>query len=351
MCVLDARHPWCRDLAKSALATPPLLGPPFDPNDDRVAATVAFFRAAAYDDRLHKLREAITFCRNVKAGTETFKSEDMTTVLGLARASPLWSTDDRNVINQIRKTQQQSAAEQKLLYLGPRLQSFAVDSRIEERLLENYPRYLNKRDEAGRDSRALLSREGHLKVLCDTTTKFLAAHEDMNWPRLEALFREARTEVGLSVNLKDGTTKKHAMMESAMMFWDALNAELGKLPARVQVEARVEAYENKWEPKLDEPLAVADHETTLRTFRHGDQFAFDPSLWNDADVDASRAALREHYAQPRSHWATHHGVLQPGLIAEDPPETLRDGPAFHVSHYKPETAEDIARGLRHLGTK
>ena len=160
--------------------------------------------------------------------------------------------------------------------------------------------------------------------------------------RLKVLFREART---LDVTFSDptGVGRARERVEALRVI---LADAIDESSAQVQVEASAEAYENKWRPKLDESLAVADHEATLTTFEHGELFAFDPSRWNDADVDASRAALREHYAQPRSHWATHHGVLQPGLIAEDPPETLRGGPAFHVNHYKPEDAEDIARSLR-----
>jgi hypothetical protein len=344
MCVLDARHPWCRTLAKSARATPPLLGPRFDPNDDTVAATVAYFKAAAYDKRYHKLREAIAFCRDVEAGTEICTSEKARELGIVAWRSPLWTTEDGNRFADIRKTQQQSAAEQKVLFLGPLLQSFALDGRAEERLAENYSRHLDECDEAGRNSRALLSREGHVEALYLATTKLLAAHDDLTFKRLGALIREARTELGLRVNNVSGTTRVRAEA-----FLVILRDALAVLPAEDQVKARVEAYENKWEPKLDEPLAVADHEATLETYEHGDQFAFDPSRWNDADVDASRAALREHYTQPRSHWATHHGMLQPGLIAEDPPETLRDGPAFHVNHYKPEDAEDIVRDLHRAG--
>ena len=48
--------------------TPPVLGPRFDPNHDTVAATVAFFKAAAHDERLHQLRNVIAFCRDVEGG-------------------------------------------------------------------------------------------------------------------------------------------------------------------------------------------------------------------------------------------------------------------------------------------
>jgi len=344
MCVLDARHPWCRTLAKSARATPPLLGPSFDPKDDRVAATVAFFRAAAYDERLHKLREANTFVRGVEAGTETFTQLKVNRLRDLARASPLWSTDDSNGFSLIRKTQQQSADLQKLLYVGRRLRSYAVDDRAEELFAKNSDRYLRERDAAEQVARASLSREGHLEALNLATTKLLAAHDDLTFTRLLVLVREARTELGLRVNTGHGTTRVRAEA-----FRVILRDALAVLPAEDQVKARAEAYKNKWTPTRNLNLVVAAHEATSRTYEQGNQFAFDPSRWNDADVDASRTALREHYVQPRGRWATHRGVLQPGLIEEDPPVTLRGGPAFHVSHYSPETAEDIARDFRRRG--
>ena len=342
MRVLDARHPWCRTLAKSARATPPVPGPRFDPDHDTVAATVAYYAAAAYDKRYHKLREAIALCGRVLAGTETCTQEKAKGLQKIANASPFSAgLSLARRCQSIRATPEQSAAHRQVLFLAPYLTNFARDDRAEERFAENYSRHLDECDEAGRVSRALLSREGHLAALYDTTTKLLAVSDDMNWPRMTALLREARTEVGLPLNIRNGTTR-----EKVEAFLVILGDAIDESPARVQVEARVEAYENQWEPKLDEPLVAADHEATLTTFEHGDLFTFDPSRWNDADVDASRAALREHYVQPRGRWATHRGVLQPGLIAEDPPETLRDGPAFHVNHYKPESAEDIAPGLR-----
>ena len=87
----------------------------------------------------------------------------------------------------------------------------------------------------------------------------------------------------------------------------------------------------------------------MTTFEHGDLFAFDPLRWHASAVAASDAALREHDAQPRGRWATHRGLFEPGLIAEDPPESLREGPAFHADHYEPESAEDIVRDLKSGG--
>jgi hypothetical protein len=340
----DAALQLCHRLAESAQVEPVVLsdlewGAPVETHT--MSHAIARWRVAAYDERLHKLLEANTFVRGVEAGTETCTQSKVKSLRGLARASPLWSTDDRSGFLLIRKTQQQSADLRKLLYLARRLRSYAANDRAAEKLVENNSQYLDERDEAGRDSRALLSREGHLEALCDATTELLRSHDTLTSTRLNALLGEARTEVGLSVTNRSGTPK-----ERAEAFLVSLADALAMLPAEDQVKARAEAYKNKWTPTRNLNLVVAAHEATSRTYEHGDQFAFDPSRWNDADVDASRAALREHHAQPRSHWATHHGVLQPGLIAEDPPETLRGGPTFHVSHYSPETAEDIAWALR-----
>ncbi len=341
----DAALQLCHRLAESAQVEPVVLsdlawGAPVETHT--MSHAIARWTAAAYDDRLHKLTEAITYCDLVEAGTETCTSKKAGGIQKLALASPFaLELSLSPSVKAIRATPQQSEALQRLLLLAPHLRNFAADDRAAEKLVENNSQYLDERDEAGRDSRALLSREGHLEALHNATIKLLAAHDDMSSKRLSALEREARTEVGLSVTNRSGTPK-----ERAEAFLVSLADALAMLPAEDQVKARAEAYENKWQPTRNLDLVVAAHETTLRTFRHGDEFAFDPSLWNDADVDASRAALQEHYAQPRSHWATHHGLLQPGLIVEDPPENLRDGPAFHVNHYKPEDAEDIARSLR-----
>ena len=343
----DAALQFCSHFAVSARATPAAPGTRFapglrfDPNHDTVAATVAYYKAAAHDERLRQLEEANSYIVDVKAGTVTCTKNKQTELRDLARASPLWTREDRHGFSLIKKSQQQSANLRKVLFLEPRLRSFAADSRAAERLVENCDRYVRERDAAGQVERAPLSREGHLAALSEATTRLLREHDTLTPARLGALIREARTELGLPVDADHGTPR-----ERAEAFLDILGAELGALPAEDQVKAHTEAYEMKWKPTRNLNLVVAAHEATLRTIQHGDRFAFDPSLWNDADVDASRAALQEHYAQPRSHWATHHGLLQPGLIAEDPPENLRDGPAFHVNHYKPEDAEDIARSLR-----
>ena len=192
---------------------------------------------------------------------------------------------------------------------------------------------------AGRQSQG---RDGCVEALRLETNCLLRELDTLTNLRLKLLMSEARA-LDVRFGRPSGTAR-----ECAEAFLVILDDALDESPAQEQVKARAEAYENKWKPTENSDLVVAAHEATLTTFEHDDLFAFDPLRWNDADVDASRAALREHDVQPRGRWATHRGMIQPGLIAEDPPETLRDGPAFHVSHYRPETAEDIAQGLRNV---
>ena len=245
--------------------------------------------------------------------------------------------------NEIRKTPEQSAALRQLLFIGPHLKDFARDDRAEERLVENRDRYLRERDAARQVARASLSGDGRLEALYQETNSMLAAHDTLTSRRLGALINEARTSI--AVNLDNGGTPK----ERAEAFLGILAGALVMLPAEDRLAAGAEAYENKWKPTENSDLVVADHETTLRTYEHRDLFAVDPSLWDDPAVAESDAALREHYARPSGRWATPHGVLEPGLFAEDPPETLRDGVAFHADHYEPESAEDIARDLHYAG--
>jgi len=342
----DAALRICRQFAEDARATPVVLsdlrwGTPVEIHP--MSHAIACWKADAHDERLHELLEAASYCERVKAGTETLDWRREKRLEALARASPLWSPEDRTTFNGIRKTSQQSAALQKVLYLGRRLRSYAADDRAAERLVENRERYLRERDASRQVARGLLSRAGRLEALYLETNSMLRELDTLTWLRLGPLFNEART---LDVGFRQprGTTR-----ELAKAFLVVLAGALDESPAQEQVKARAEAYENKWKPTENSDLVVAAHEATLTTFEHDDLFAFDPLRWNDADVDASRAALREHDVQPRGRWATHRGMIQPGLIAEDPPETLRDGPAFHASHYRPETAEDIARDLRRGG--
>ena len=336
----------CRQFAEDARATPVVLsdlrwGTPVEIHP--MSHAIACWKADAHDERLHELLEAASYCERVEAGTETLDWRREKRLEALARASPLWSPEDRTTFNGIRKTSQQSAALQKVLYLGRRLRSYAADDRAAERLVENRERYLRERDASRQVARGLLSRAGRLEALYLETNSMLRELDTLTWLRLGPLFNEART-LDVVFTQPRGTPR-----ERAKAFLVVLAGALDESPAQEQVKARAEAYENKWKPTENSDLVVAAHEATLTTFEHDDLFAFDPLRWNDADVDASRAALREHDVQPRGRWATHRGMIQPGLIAEDPPETLRDGPAFHASHYRPETAEDIARDLRRGG--
>ena len=116
MCVLDARHPFCCDprhpfCCDHARATPPLLGPRFDPNDDTVAATVAYYAAAAHDDRLRELREAVSYCESVEAGTEICTAKKVKGPRNLAFGSPFSAERSLSArCTAIRATPQQSAS-------------------------------------------------------------------------------------------------------------------------------------------------------------------------------------------------------------------------------------------------